>query len=75
MGYQGKACIHPEQVAPVNTVFSIDDAELQEAQTIVSEFEKAEKAGSASIRVNGRFVDYPMYKKAKALVASQARGQ
>ena len=73
MGYQSKACIHPEQVAPVNTVFSIDDAELKEAKAVVEEFEKAEKSGSASIRVNGRFVDYPMYKKAKALVDSHKR--
>jgi len=73
MGYRSKACIHPEQVVPVNAVFSIDEAELKEAKAIVEEFEKAEKRGSASIRVNGRFVDYPMYKKAKALVDSQKR--
>jgi citrate lyase subunit beta/citryl-CoA lyase len=71
MGYQGKACIHPEQVAPVNDAFSVDADELKRAQTIVSEFEKAEAAGSASVRIDGRFVDYPMYKKAKALVDSQ----
>lgn len=73
MGYRSKACIHPEQVAPVNDIFSIDEAELNEAKAIVEQFEKAEKAGSASIRVNGRFVDYPMYKKARALVESQNR--
>jgi len=72
MGYQGKACIHPEQVIPINDAFSVNESELQEARTIVAEFEKAESAGSASIRVNGRFVDYPMYKKAKALVDSQS---
>jgi citrate lyase subunit beta/citryl-CoA lyase len=68
MGVQGKACIHPEQVAPVNRAFSVDAEELRRARAIVSAFEQAEAAGSASIRVEGRFVDYPMYRKAKALV-------
>jgi citrate lyase subunit beta/citryl-CoA lyase len=70
MGFQGKACIHPEQVAPVNLAFSVDAEELRRARAIVSAFEQAEAAGSASIRVEGRFVDYPMYRKAKALVDS-----
>ncbi len=73
MGFQGKACIHPEQAAPVNEAFSIGENELKEAQALIAEFEKAEASGSASIRVNGRFVDYRMYKKAKALLESRAR--
>jgi citrate lyase subunit beta/citryl-CoA lyase len=71
MGFQGKACIHPEQVAPVNEAFSPNEDELREAQALVAGFEDAEAAGSASVRINGRFVDYPIYKKAKALLASQ----
>jgi citrate lyase subunit beta/citryl-CoA lyase len=71
MGFQGKACIHPEQVAPVNEAFSPNENELREAQALVAGFEDAEAAGSASVRINGRFVDYPIYKKAKALLASQ----
>jgi citrate lyase subunit beta/citryl-CoA lyase len=31
----------------------------------VDAFEEAEAAGSASIQVDGRFVDYPIYARAK----------
>lgn len=72
MGYQGKACIHPEQVAPTNEQFSTSAEEFARAQRIVTEFEKAEAAGAAAVRVDGRFVDYPIYDKAKALLASRA---
>ena len=69
MGFAGKACIHPGQVATVNEAFSLSAQERSQAEAIVAEFEKAEASGSASIRVAGQFVDYPMYKKAKALLA------
>jgi citrate lyase beta subunit len=32
----------------------------------VEAFEAAETAGTASIRVGGRFVDYPVYEQARA---------
>jgi citrate lyase subunit beta/citryl-CoA lyase len=32
---------------------------------VVEAFEEAEAAGSASIQVDGRFVDYPIYERAK----------
>jgi citrate lyase subunit beta/citryl-CoA lyase len=70
MGYGGKACLHPEQVAPANEAFSVSAEDLVRARLIVAEFEQAEAAGLASIKVAGQFVDYPIYKKAKALVVS-----
>jgi citrate lyase subunit beta/citryl-CoA lyase len=32
---------------------------------VVDAFEDAEQAGSASIQVDGRFIDYPPYQRAK----------
>lgn len=72
MGFGGKACLHPAQVEPVNDAFSVGAEDFQRATRIVEAFETAEAGGSASIKVDGQFVDYPIYKKAKALVDQAA---
>jgi len=68
MGFQGKACIHPKQVDIVNAIFSPTESEISEAKQIIAAFERAEKSGSASIRVNNRFIDYATYEKAKRVL-------
>jgi citrate lyase subunit beta/citryl-CoA lyase len=66
LGFQGRLVIHPAQVAPVNRVFSaMSPAEIEQAQKIVHAFKAAEAAGSASIQVDGIFVDYPVYRRAR----------
>ena len=67
-GFQGKLCIHPKQVPIVNTVFTPTDKELEQAKAIIAAFEEAEATGSASIQVNGYFVDYPIVEKAERVV-------
>ena len=69
MGYQGKLCIHPGQLAVVNQVFTPTDEEIQLAMRYVSAFEEAEASGSASIQVNGYFIDYPIVEKARRVLA------
>ncbi|MFT5391689.1 MAG: citrate lyase subunit beta/citryl-CoA lyase [Gammaproteobacteria bacterium] len=68
MGFQGKMCIHPEQVAPVNEIFSPTDEQVALAKRYVQAFEEAEAAGSASIQVDGYFLDYPIVAKAQRVL-------
>jgi citrate lyase subunit beta/citryl-CoA lyase len=64
LGFQGRIVIYPPQVLPVNWAYShVPGEDVELARTIVEAFEKAEAAGSASIQVEGRFVDYPIYRK------------
>jgi len=65
LGYQGKMCIHPDQIAPVNGVFTPSGEEAAHAEKIVAAFEEAEASGSASIQVDGFFVDYPVVEQAR----------
>ncbi|AQU80497.1 CoA ester lyase [Planococcus faecalis] len=65
LGFKAKLVIHPKQLDVVHQVFSTSDEEITRAKKIVEAFEKAEKEGIASIKVDGQFVDYPIYKKAK----------
>lgn len=63
-GFQGKLLIHPQQVELVNTAYSPSPAEIERARKIVAAFDSAERAGSASIQVDGYFIDYPIVEKA-----------
>ncbi len=74
-GFQGKMCIHPDQVAPANAVFTPSDAELVRARAIVAAFAAAEAAGSASIQLDGQFIDYPIVERARRVLATMARIQ
>ena len=65
LGFQGKLCIHPEQVGPVNETFTPSDEEVAKAERYVTAFEEAEARGSASIQVDGYFIDYPIMEQAR----------
>lgn len=69
LGFQGKMCIHPDQVAAVNRAFTPSDEEVAKAEKIIAAFERAEAAGSASIVVDGFFVDYPIVDHARRTLA------
>ena len=76
LGFQGKLCIHPRQVPIVNRGFSsIAPDELEHARRVVEAFAEAESRGSASIVVDGRFVDYPMVEKAKRTLELHAMSE
>ncbi len=72
MGYQGKLCIHPEQVTVVNQVFTPSEDEIAKARRYVKAFEDAEASGSASIQVDGYFIDYPIVEKARRVLGVAA---
>ena len=68
LGFQGKMCIHPDQVPVTNDTFTPDPEEVKWSQRVIDEFAKAEKAGIASIQIDGYFVDYPIVEKAQRTV-------
>lgn len=68
MGFQGKTCIHPDQVLVVNGVFSPSEEEVAFARKVIAAFKAAEAAGSAAVQVDGKFVDYPIVYRAQKLV-------
>ena len=68
LGMFGKLAIHPKQVDIINDIFTPTKSETDEANSIVKAFLEAEKEGIASIRVNNKFVDYPVYLKSKRII-------
>jgi citrate lyase subunit beta / citryl-CoA lyase len=67
-GFQGRLCIHPDQIAPVNAAYLPGEAELAQAERIVAAFREAEARGAAAIQVDGQMVDYPVVHRAQALL-------
>lgn len=69
LGYRGKLCIHPVQVALANRIFAPSPEEVEEAKTVVELFEREGLAkGLAAIPADGRMIDTPIYWRAKHLL-------
>jgi citrate lyase subunit beta/citryl-CoA lyase len=67
-GFQGRLCVHPDQLAPVNKAYLPSDEELERARRIVAAFREAEARGEAAVQVDGLMVDYPVMHRAQALL-------
>lgn len=69
LGFQGKMCIHPDQVSVTNAAFTPDDATIAKARRVIEAFDAAERQGLASIQLDGQFIDYPIVQRARQVVA------
>ena len=70
LGFWGKSCIHPSQVALANEAFGPDEAELAHARRVLDAARDAEAQGLAAFTVDGKMVDIPFIRRAQAIVAS-----
>lgn len=70
LGYLGKSCIHPRQVALANTIFQPSDEEIAAARRIVAAAEEANARGHGAFVVDGRMIDPPYLRRAQAIVAA-----
>ena len=66
LGYRGKLCIHPRQVAVVHDAVRPSEDEVVWAQRIV---DGAGHLGGAAVQVDGQMVDRPVLLKARDLLA------
>ncbi len=73
MGYTGKSCIHPSQIALANEVFRPSDAEIAQAVRVVEASREAETKGVGAFMVDGRMIDAPFTLRAQAVVALARR--
>ena len=67
-GFQGRLCVHPDQIAAVNAAYLPSAAEIAAAERIVAAFREAEARGAAAIQVDGQMIDYPVAHRAQALL-------
>jgi len=69
LGCEGAGCIHPDQVTVLNRVFTPDAGKVAGARRVVEAFEEGVRRGTASVNVDGKMVDVPVYKRAQVLLA------
>ncbi|TKR31018.1 CoA ester lyase [Luteimonas gilva] len=70
LGFAGKSCIHPRQVALANAAFAPSEEELASARRIVAAAEQAAARGDGVCVVDGKMIDLPYLKQAQALLAA-----
>ncbi|KRG75402.1 citryl-CoA lyase [Stenotrophomonas ginsengisoli] len=70
LGFLGKSCIHPKQVAWANAVFSVSEQRLDEARRIVAAAAAAETSGRGAFLFEGRMIDTPFLRQAQMLLAA-----
>ena len=70
LGYSGKLCIHPGQVALANSAFGATPQELDRALRLLHAFEAA---GGETISFEGQMVDEVVAKQARSIVARSKR--
>ncbi|EIM03329.1 citryl-CoA lyase [Rhodanobacter thiooxydans] len=73
LGFIGKSCVHPRQVALANAAFAPSEAELETARRIVEAAQAAGAQSRGAFVVDGRMIDPPFLKRAQALLAAARR--
>ncbi|MFD7292407.1 HpcH/HpaI aldolase/citrate lyase family protein [Streptomyces sp. NPDC059897] len=66
LGFAGKLCVHPAQLAPVAAGFAPSESELAWARSVLA-------AGDAVTTVDGQMVDKPVLDRARRLLAQADR--
>lgn len=67
MGFTGRACIHPKQVAIVNDVFTPSEQELAHARRVLAAFGEA---GGAAALLDGKLIELPVIRAARRALAA-----
>lgn len=68
LGFLGKTCIHPSQVAISNDVFRPTDEEIAHACKVVEAAREADARGVGAYVVDGQMIDIPFVIRARAIV-------
>jgi citrate lyase subunit beta/citryl-CoA lyase len=73
LGFTGKSCIHPSQVALANEVFQPTAADIAAALQVLEAASAARRNSVGAFLVAGRMVDAPFVRRAEAVVATATR--
>ncbi|MFA6310242.1 MAG: CoA ester lyase [Sterolibacterium sp.] len=69
LGYLGKSCIHPSQIALANEVFRPSAEDIAFSLRVLEEARQAELGKRGAFMVDGRMVDAPFIRRAETIVA------
>lgn len=68
LGYDGKACIHPNQIEPIHKAFMPTEMEIERAERIVQAYKEAQEIGVGVICLDNRMIDVPVVKRSERVL-------
>ncbi len=69
MGYDGKWCIHPSQIADCNAAFSPSEEEIAWAGRVVAALDEAAADGRGAVTIDGQMIDAANVRLARRTLA------
>ena len=72
LGFDGKTCVHPRQIDPVNACFTPTEKEIRNAVRVLEALEEAARSHTGVCTLDGSMVDKPMELRARATLAKAA---
>ena len=73
LGFVGKSCIHPSQVALANAAYAPSAEEIARATRIIEGAREAEAQGLGAFNMDGEMIDGPFVRRAEAVIAAARR--
>ncbi len=73
LGFEGKGCIHPNQIRVIHEAFAPAPDEIAKATRIVRAFEEAQTKGLAVVSLGSKMIDPPVVKRAQRTVEMAIR--
>lgn len=73
LGFEGKLCIHPAQVAIVNEVYTPTAAQIAYAERVLAAWEDARSSGRGVFTLDGTMVDAPVVAAQRRVLARARR--
>lgn len=70
LGYKGKLCIHPAQVALAHAAFTPTAEQVDRARRMIATYEEASARGIASVAFEGEMIDEPIVQRARKLLGA-----
>jgi citrate lyase subunit beta/citryl-CoA lyase len=71
LGFDGKQCIHPGQIEPLNQVFRPTAEEIEHAERIVQAYELAAANRLGAVTLDGRMIDAANIRMARVVLERQ----
>ena len=71
LGFDGKQCIHPAQLATANRIFAPSPEDLAWARAVAAAYEQATAQGRGAISVHGKMIDAANVRMAQTILQRQ----
>ncbi len=75
LGFEGKGCIHPNQIPLVHAGFAPSEGEISKAKKIIRAMNAAQKTGSGVVSLGTKMIDPPVVKRAERVLKLAIRNQ